>query len=482
MGWYSKLLPSRLQAKTAVPAPVSAVGNPIFGLLQMSPAAITPFNAWLLYQNVAPLAKIVDLIADGVASLVPVVQIDGKPVDGHPVSNFLAKPGFNRTRKRFIKELTVQALVTGTGYVHVYGNPMMPPLALDVIKSQFISHFPGADNWPTTYLYSEGTRSVRFSRDDNPRDPHYVDDMQLGELVSVYDSEGTIRGIGLPRLQAIRSDVELRLKGITHNTALLDKGARLSGVLAFKSSLDPDQRNDIASQLRSQISGATNAGSILVTDGGEYEFQQMMQSARDMDFVKLMEIVEDAIASRFNVPVTLFRTSAQTNNNYETAWNILYDQAILPTFEMIYSSLARVFSERLGQEIEIVHDALTAPILRRQAVKTATELFTAKLLSRNEARQTIGYEPVLGGDKIYGPMGEIPVAEDFFTGLEDEGAAADFEARRNEAIQLQRGKPDPEEKPKPKPKPKDDKKSLEAFATLSRFLDSVKDIHRQVVH
>ena len=64
MGWYSKFLPSRLQAKAAVPAPVHATSNPIFGLLSMSPASITPYNAWLLYQNVAPFAKFVDLIAD----------------------------------------------------------------------------------------------------------------------------------------------------------------------------------------------------------------------------------------------------------------------------------------------------------------------------------------------------------------------------------------------------------------------------------
>lgn len=485
---------SGAQTKAAVAAPVSAVAHPMHGMLQMSPQEITPYNAWLLYKSVAPFAKIVDLIADGVSSLVPVVQIDGKPIDGHPVGNFMSRPGFSRTRKRFIKELTVQTLVTGTGYVHVYGNTALPPLALDVLKSQFVTHFPGADMWPDMFQYSEGTRAIRFSRSDNPRDPAYIDENGMSQLVSIYDMDGDRRGIGLPRLQAIRSDVELRLKGILHNTGLMDNGARVGGVVSFKEGLTEEQRQSIAADFRAFAAGHGNAGKLLVTAGGEYAFENMIQNARDMDFIKLIEMVEDAMASRFNVPVTLFRTGAQTNNNYETAWNILYDQAVLPTFEIVYSGLANLFSERLGQPIEIIHDSLTNPILARQAAARGKDLFGAKIISRNEARQIIGYEPVLGGDTIYGPMGEIPVADDMFTGIDEALGRDEFDARQAAAIAVRRGSgpaadDDADEgKParKPEKKPATDRaeraSSEKAFSTLFAFADSMASIQRQAVH
>lgn len=491
LSFLSRWIPGT-QTKTAVAAPINAIANPMFGMLQMTAAQITPYQAWLLYQNVAPFAKIVDLIADGVASLTPVVQIEGKPIDGHPILNFLSRPGMNRTRKRFIKELTVQMLVTGTGYVHVMGNPAMPPLAMDCLKSQFLNPFPGPDNWPKMYSYSEGTRSIRFNRDDNPRDPRFIDDMGLGELVPIYDSDGTWRGIGLPRLNAIRNDVELRLKGIVHNSSLLDNGARIGGVLSFKEGMDENQQEQVAALFRAQASGAMNAGKVLVTSGGAMDFQALMQSAKDMDFAKLIEIVEDSMASRFNVPVTLFRTGAQTNNNYETAWNILYDQAVMPTFQIVYESLAQIFTERLQQPIEIVHDSLTNPILARQAASRSTELFGAKLISRNEARQIIGYEPVLGGDKIFGPMGEIPVAEDFFTGLDDAASAADFQSRQREEIAVRRngGAANDDDKPAKKPAAKkperteraDRSASEKAFKTLFAYADSMAQLERQAVH
>lgn len=421
-----------MSAKSAVSAPISTMSSPSLFSLMISPAEITPVNAWQLFSNVAPLAKVVDLIADEVARLKPLVEVQGQPVDDHPVMQFLARPGFNRTRQRFIKELAIQYLVCGTSYMHVYGQTSRMPLALDVLKSRFVMWTPGADMWPDRYQYSEGTRSLTFLRDDNPRDFRWLDGAGLGEIVPMYDMDGNNRGVGLPRLNAIRADVELRLKGIQHNSGLLDNGARLSGVLAFKDGLTEDQRADVSNMMRAMFTGSANSGKVLVTSGGEMDFTSMMQSAKDMDFAKLMSLVEDAIVSRYNVPITLFRTDAQTQNNYEVAWRIFYQLAVMPVFDNIYGSLAHVFNERMdpqsaqrGQQIAFVHDALTNPILAQQASARAVELFNAHMISRNEARYLIGYEPALGGDTIYGPMGEVPVGEDFFTGHDADALTAD---------------------------------------------------------
>lgn len=408
------------QRKTAVPAPISSQVAPSLSGALIKPNEISAFNAWLLYLNVGPFAKVVDLIADGVASLVPVVEENGVPVDGHPVANFMHQPGFNRTFQRLMKEATVQLLVTGTGYFHVVGPTHVPPLALDVLKTKDVQPTPGMDMWPSQYYYAEGTRAIRFERDmSNPRDWQWIDaGTGLGEIIPVYDMDGTYRGVGLSRLNAIRTDVELRLQGIMHNASVLEKGARLSGVLSTSAGLSPDQENAILQHIKAMMGGAGGAGAILLASGGQFDFKELSQSMKDMDFAKLLGVAEDTIASRYNVPVTLFRTDAQTNNNYETAWRVVYDQAILPTFRIIAGALSNLFSRRMGARIEIKHDALTSPILAKEAVARALELHRDNLISRNEARKMVGYEPVLGGDIIYGPMGEVPQGEDLFTGID----------------------------------------------------------------
>ncbi len=460
---------SHISTKAAVSEPMSALAPPAIHGIQLQVADVSPYQAWLLYLNVSSFARVVDLIADAVSALIPVVQENGKIIDGHPISAFLARPGFNRNRKRLIKELTVQYLVTGTAYTHVYGNPSAPPTAIDVLKTYQVNPVPGSDMWPQSYQWNEGLRSVRFERNENPRDFRWVDmASQLSEIMPIYDMEGSKRGIGLPRLNAIRNDVELRLKGIQHNASVLDKGARLSGVLAVAEFSTPEQEESLMAQFQSRATGVHNAGGIMITSGKGLEFTPFSQTMKDMDFAKLIQIVEDAIVSRYNVPVTLYRTDAQTNNNYETAWNILYDQAVLPTFQIIFSGLAQMFTERLGSSIEIVHDSLTSPILARAATSRARELFSANLVSRNEARQIAGYEPVLGGDIIYGPMGMVPQGEDLFTGIDD----ADGEPGERKPVVVHPQNPateEPDNKPAKKPKPKqDDEKSfrvLEDFAT-----------------
>lgn len=444
----------RPEIKAAVSAPVSGtLLQPYMPLL--SAQEISPYNAWLLYQNVSTFAKIVDLIADETARLVPLVKVGGKNVVDHPLAKFMQRPGFNRTRQRFIKQLAVQYLVTGNGYMHTIGEPDRPPIALDVLKSNLVTFTPGFDMWPEQFFYSEGTRSIRFNRDPNEaRDYRWIDDAGLGECTPIFDMDGNRRGVGMSRLNAIRHDVELRLQGIIHNSATLQNGARLSGILSVKDGLAPEQRDDLRNQIQSMMSGAANAGRVMVTGGGELDFTQMSMNAKDMDFANLIRLVEDAIVSRYNVPVTLFRTDAQTQNNYDTAWRQLYFTSVLPTFETIWSSIANHMSLRLGEDIEVVHDTTTNPILAKHASEQAISRFNARLISRNEARAELGYEPCLGGDTIYGPMGEIPVGEDYFTGIDEHLTADGYHGQRTGSVAPERQKPGQDEDPaKDKPKP-----------------------------
>lgn len=457
------------ERKSAVSAPIAGTLPAQYGSL-LSAQEITPYNAWLSYMNVSALSKVVNLVADETARLVPLVRVDGKPVSDHPITKFMARPGFQRNRQKLIKQLAVQYLVTGNAYPHIIGEPSRPPLAIDVLKSALVNHTPGHDMWPDQFYYSEGTRSIRFHRDPaQARDFRWIDESGLGEVVPIYDVDGYRRGVGISRLNSIRHDVDMRLKGIVHNSSVLDKGARMSGVLSVKDGLSEDQREELKQQIRTSIGGASNAGGILVTGGGEMEFTQMSMNAKDMDFANLIRIVEDAIATCFNVPVTLYRTDAQTSNNYEVAWRQLYFTSVLPVFETVWGGLGAMFSERLQEDVEIVHDALTNPILAMHSTTRATQLFGAHMISRNEARDMVGFEPALGGDTIYGPMGEVPVGEDFFTGVEPgEGLTADaYHDQRPGSLPPERqpvAKPADEGKPEKKPKAKAPKKKEPATA------------------
>lgn len=502
--WLKKYNPFlRAETKTTVPAPISAnqTGGLFASLFAMN--EILPAQAWGLYKNSSCFAKVVDLIADETAALKPRVKINGEIVEDHPILLFLDNPGCNRGRERLIKEMAVQYLVTGTCYLASYGNTQVAdvPIMLDVLKTMFVNSDQDYDMWPRSYMYGEGMQTANYFRDrTDPRNfrwygqetgANVVPGMAaFSEIVPIYDMDGDRRGIGMPRLNSIKYDVELYLKGIRHNSSLMDNGARLSGVVSVKGGTDEEQLTALSDDLNARISGPDNAGRVAVIGGGEMDFAQLSQSAKDMDFAKLIEIVENQIVARYGIPITLYRTSAQTDNNYEMAWKVLYRTAVLPCFKVLFSGLSRHFSNKLGVKVEIEHDALSNPVLQEQAIKQAAELYNAHLISRNEARAIFGYEDVLGGDTIYGSVTDVAQAEDYFTdhGINDPdadnsreayhdtrptadpivAAGAESEAR---AAGAARGNPD---KDKPAKKPAGSKKTDDATAVLLEFARHLK--------
>lgn len=78
----------------------------------------------------------------------------------------------------------------------------------------------------------------------------------------------------------------------------------------------------------------------------------------------------------------------------------------------------------------------------------------------------VGYEPVLGGDVIYGPMGEVPQGEDLFTGI-DGGPLASRDVPPGGTPKLALPKP----KPVPGEDEDDDGKTKKNFEVLADFAD-----------
>lgn len=399
--------------KTAVSPPINATMAAAYSMF-LSPTEITPRHAWLLYENVAPLAKVVDLIAANVAGIKPLIKIDGELAPNPlPFMRFMRRPGSNRTMRRLIHEMTVQELVTGNCYLTAIGPADKEPAALDVYKSFYVSPVIMGDMWPQSYIYAEGSRSNHFERFGG-RDFRWIDEKGFVpvEVVPIYTMDGNRRGVGLPRLSAIKLDVELRLKGTEHNTSVMDNGARPSGALNLKSGITYEQGKDIQEKIQAELGGSQNAGKVLVFGGGEAQWLPLSMNPKDMDWVNLIKQVEASIVTRYNVPDTIYNSESQTQNNYEVSWHMFYDQAVLPQFEVIWGGIAQLLSNRLGMDITIEPDTLSHNILARQAATRAADMYQKGLTTRNEARAMIGEEPVQGADLFMGEMPMMPGGED----------------------------------------------------------------------
>ena len=408
-----------LRGKAAVNAPVEASRPPprAGALFGMQDTEMSPRQCWLYYKQNAVVAWTIDLIAVHVSSLGIKIKVNGEVVEGHEVEALLQAPGYNRTRSQFIREIAQQLQATGTGYVVSYGNPKYEPQTFDVLhtRDRIIDSKYTGDGWPTAVRFSEEARQLRFTRGEG-RDPRYFDKRdKFKELITFYEASSDCRGTGLSKLNGVRTEIEVRAMGMEHNRSLLGNGARPSAMVHFKGSLTKEQNETAREQVQNSLTGPNNTGKVGITSGGDGpEIKDLMVNNRDMDYAGLVKMVEESVFSRFGVPAALYSVDAQTHNNYAVAWHMLYDNAVLPLFDTIYTQFARHWSYRTGEQIEIVPDELSSMVLTEKAIERAVKLSEARLVTPNEARKEIGYEPFAGGDSVYDLPGMIPTYQDLY--------------------------------------------------------------------
>jgi len=225
----------------------------------------------------------------------------------------------------------------------------------------------------------------------------------------------------MSRLNSIFLEIEQHLHSSEHNSSLLQKGARLTGILGVDSgseTLSDDQREGIREQLARDYVGSNNAGKVFLTNGS-VTFKEMSMSMRDMDFRELREDMQVAIYNRLKVPLPLVMSQRQTMNNFSEAKFQLYDFAVLPLADRLFNELTAFLGPRFGlkEDQEITYKQDEIPALQERQTKRVMELNNTGVFSQNEIRAMLGYDRFADGDTIYVDSNKVPAGED--TNLED---------------------------------------------------------------
>ena len=107
----------------------------------------------------------------------------------------------------------------------------------------------------------------------------------------------------------------------------------------------------------------------------------------------------------FGVPSQLVGVpDAQTYANVAEARLALYEETIIPFLRKVESDINEWLAPLFGDNLEFSYDVGVIPALserRRRIYENVTQAVTAGIMTRNEAREMLGYSPVDGGDDIY---------------------------------------------------------------------------------
>jgi HK97 family phage portal protein len=145
---------------------------------------------------------------------------------------------------------------------------------------------------------------------------------------------------GMSPVEAASFSIDQHNQAMQWNQALLQNGAKPSGMLVSTGkTLSDSQRDSLKQQLDEFYSSPKNAGRPMILEGG-LEWREMSLSPKDMDFLECKNSSARDIAGAFGVPPQLLGIQGDgTYSNYAEARLAFKEHTIYPLTENILGNL-----------------------------------------------------------------------------------------------------------------------------------------------
>jgi HK97 family phage portal protein len=370
------------------------------------------------YQQNSIVYRCINEIAQACSSVPLCVYVNGEEVENHPLNYLLYRPNPLNAGIEYFQELYTNLLISGNSYeLMVLGDQDMPK-ELYNLRPDRIRIVSSGRATPMGYDYMIGGKVV---------DHYHVDQLTGYALLKHHKLYNPLDDYyGMSPITAASNDIDQHNMSARHNVALLQNGARPSGAIIFKPKdeagnsvqLTETQRSSLISDLEMRFSGNSNAGRAMLLEG-DFDWREMGLSPKDMDFLQLKNSSARDIALCFGVPGQLVGIpDAQTYSNMAEARLALYEETVIPLLRRMESDFTEWFSQAYGEDIYVEYDIDDMPAIseRRKIVfDSVNAAVTSGIMTRNEARERLGLEPIEGADQLLVAANLFPIGVDTVT-------------------------------------------------------------------
>ena len=335
------------------------------------------------------------------AAIVPILLYQGdQEVERHPVLDLLARPNPMQAKARFFDGLFSHLYLAGSAYLYVVRSGS-GPLELYLLRPDLVEvKLNAAGTAPERYVYRTAKGERTFGIDE-VRGLHFWHPLS--------DTSGLA-----PIAPASRS-VDQSNASRQWNTALLQNSAKPSLALLLEEKITPEVADRWREQWDHDYGGPSRAGRLAIFWGKIKALEKIGFSPQDMDWTEGQNIAAREIAMAFGVPPQLLGIpGTQTFANYEQARKSFYHETVLPLLSWILDELNAWLVPMYGEEgLRLVYDEDRIPALQEERDKVWTRALdgvSRGVLTPNEARELLGYDPVPGADALMVPATMMPFA------------------------------------------------------------------------
>lgn len=341
-----------------------------------------------IFQQASPLQlasayRCVNLIADSIASLpVYVTDAENNTIKDHAFIKALNNKNNLLTRSDLIKNLVRNIIIKGNAFCYVNRNADGSVKSLRYLEPGDVNIF-----WNKTTQELYYTSPLISAKKIEPINMVHL---------RMFSYDG-VNGISILNSGA----KPLKMAATTEQSAqaFFDSGCNLSGVLSVNSSLTPQQILDIKKAWRETYTDQNGGLCVLQ---GNMTFSPTTTNAAEAQMVEAREYNTTEICRLFGInPILLGISTGASYGSIEQAQREFVYHTLMPYIINIEDELTRKclpYKEE-GYQVNLDENS----ILRGDKTSEATyytQLLEKGIITPNEARTALGYQPKEGGDDL----------------------------------------------------------------------------------
>ena len=227
-----------------------------------------------------------------------------------------------------------------------------------------------------------------------------------GVLVKVFDVDDIIAFIdvdpmnpldGVGPAQPIGLELDMHSFARQYNRNFFYQGAESGVTIELPDSPPQEDIDRLLEKYQSKHRGYGRAHSVdIITSGGK--IQSKPPGQKDMDFVKLLDSIRKVELGSFGLPYTVLGgTEMVQRGNAEAAQFTFARWVIKPRLELRRRRYNQWLKKQGYKDLDLDFDDPT-PENKEQVLAEAERLFKASIITRNQALQKAGYDPIDGPD------------------------------------------------------------------------------------
>lgn len=375
------------------------------------------------YQTNVVVYAAVQEIATAVASLKVEVRDDNGQLreddQAKAALGLLMRPNPMQGWPSFCKALFVdRALYGEISAVRYPLRSNAPPTELWHVSPLHVDVKPGRGGIPSKYVHEANNRKTEYEVDGLTG----ASDLFFQKTYNPLDYWR-----GQSPLMAAGLAADTHNAGLKWNYRMLKNGARPSGILRLTADASGDTISKAREWFKRQMQGDLNAGEVPILPNG-MEWQDVGKAPRDMDFLQTHKESAKLIARAFGVPLPLIDNDAATFNNMREAKLRFYTDTVLPQFGEFLEQFSNWLAPSFGGNMRFAVDMDNVPALEAlrdaaydRAIKAAGR---RPVLTQDEAREIIGWEPLGGAAAVLDPIGDAMLNDSDFSQDSDDLAKA----------------------------------------------------------